>query len=546
MSSFTRHVVLSIQGIILTGLFGGGVYQFVVGNWGIAFPFIGLSVLVGGGMYAFVNSNASDESDTAADEREEEPWTVRPEWRSNTLVDENEVKWSALVGPGLGTLFGGPGGGIIIYLSVTDPEASLWLAFWGLIVIGISCVYPTWVTVRKLRHQYKFSESTLELETMPGCLGKSFRARLYAPISSEASSDLEVSVTLSCKRQYEITVPDPDGHPHRHDTRTVTKWTDEARVTGTPRLRRERVLEIPISFDLPDEPPPSTPEKKRDRILWEVHVTGELSGVDYEASFEIPVFEPDAVPAARHPREKDRTADDPEYDWDRSSAVEDAASEGWAGTPTLDSPDPTSLGTDQIDVNETPSEGLRVRVGMGGSFAMIGYPLLIGLIVGGVGVLMLTAGVEPKAYLIGAVALLMGTPMLYVGLRRFTYSGEVIVEDGQVTVHSGPFGLWQTHTFPCTQLTDAKIKTLGQTGDTPNYGFFLETVESTASDAPSTGRKAADQAFETVEATGAQELMEKSANWERDIKVGEALEDKPGADRVATAIVEAAARQAAS
>lgn len=539
MSSSSRHVVLSIQGIVLTGLLGAGVYHFVEGNWGIAFPFIGLSVLAGGGMYAYGISRATSESDAAADEREEEPWTVRPEWRSNTLVDENEVEWSALLGPALGTLFALPGGGTMIYLSATDPEAPLWLAFLGLFVIGVFSVYPTWVTVRKLRRQYKFSESTLELETMPGCLGKPFRARLYAPISSGASSDVEFSVSLTCKRRYETTTPDPDHrHSHHTDTRTVTKWTDEARVTGTPRLRGERVLELPISFDLPSEPPPSTPEKKRDRILWELHVTGDLPGVDYQASFEIPVFEPDAVPAARHPREESRAAGHVEDDQIRSSTVEE--------TSTSDAPDPASLGTDQVVVEATPSEGLRVRVGAGGNFTVIGSPLLIGLIVGGIGGSMLVVGAAVPLKIIGAVALLMGAPLLYVSLRRFTYSGEVIVEDGQVTVHSGPFGVWQTHTFPCTQLEDATIETLGRTGNTSNYGFILETADSTASDASSKGREAAEQVFENIEATGAQELMETSADWEQEIKVGEALEDKPGADRVATALVEAAARQASS
>ena len=103
----------------------------------------------------------------------------------------------------------------------------------------------------------------------------------------------------------------------------------------------------------------------------------------------------------------------------------------------------------------------------------------------------MVAGAEATFQLIGFVALLMGAPLLFVGLRRYTYSGEVIVEDGQVTVHSGPFGLWQTQTFPCAQLEDVTVTALGYTGNSRNYVFLLKTAAPSGADAPPTGREAA-------------------------------------------------------
>ncbi len=541
MSSFLRYLVSTVLGTILIGLFGFGVSRALAGQWGPALPIFGLSILAGAIVLYVVYAMRQDAAASSAEKagRADKPWTVRPEWRSDTLTHEEEVEWGGLVISVLSGVGVGIVGGFVIYGWSTRPSAPLWLPFIGLLFLSLA-TYVAYAGVQKFRRQYRFSESRLELDTMPGCLGTPLRGRVYAPIERETMSEHEVTVKLTCKRRYQTMIAG-DPARRRRRSRTVTKWADEARVAGTPRLRKNMVLEVPIEFDLPEDPPPSTPEKKQDRILWELRVAADLPSVDYEATFEIPVFEPDAVPSARQPDEADRSVSDAAYHRQRESAVEKARSEASSSTSSRSSTSDTGA----IDVEGRPSEGLHVRIGAGGDFSIVGFPLFIGFVFGGMGAAMLAGGTA-KFQLMSIVALLLGVPLLYVGLRRLTYSGEVIVENGQVTVHSGPFGFWQTQTFPCAQLEEATVKSMGHTGDASNYVFVLETEAPSDSDASPTGHEAAEKVFESADAKGAQEMLKKTANWDRQIKVGEALRDKPAADRVANAIVEAAEQQASA
>lgn len=56
-----------------------------------------------------------------------------------------------------------------------------------------------------------------------------------------------------------------------------------------------RTLDVPLAFQVPGAPP-STAAKSENRILWSVEATADVSGIDYAAVVEIPVFpvRPDA------------------------------------------------------------------------------------------------------------------------------------------------------------------------------------------------------------------------------------------------------------
>ena len=71
----------------------------------------------------------------------------------------------------------------------------------------------------------------------------------------------------------------------------MTEYFSSGSQSGTAA---DDSVEVPISFDLPDDAPPSTLEKKSNWIAWILEASAETSGLDYQSYFEIPVFEPDA------------------------------------------------------------------------------------------------------------------------------------------------------------------------------------------------------------------------------------------------------------
>jgi hypothetical protein len=83
--------------------------------------------------------------------------------------------------------------------------------------------------------------------------------------------------------------------------------------------------EIPISLALPRDAAATTVGNPRDRIIWLLDVSAEVFGVDYAASFEVPVFRTDQVEtiAADHVEGEDWAAD--------YRRPDDGSSRDWAG-----------------------------------------------------------------------------------------------------------------------------------------------------------------------------------------------------------------------
>src|SRR6185436_45729 len=49
-------------------------------------------------------------------------------------------------------------------------------------------------------------------------------------------------------------------------------------------------MRVPFSFEIPAEAPSSDLSAPADKVLWQLAVSAELPGIDYKATFELPVF----------------------------------------------------------------------------------------------------------------------------------------------------------------------------------------------------------------------------------------------------------------
>lgn len=528
--------------VLALGLLGVGIYQTVQGTVAFGVFLIGLSLLAGGrllfsSIWGAETEAVSADSSNGDEHVEGAPWRARPEWRTDTLTHghdafspfshANEIEWGTVAGGVLVALVFSASGGLIFFLGVNSPDKPLAFTLIGAFMIG-GGLLSGWVTARKILRQYKFGSSRLKLKTMPARPGGRFYARLRVPISSDEVRENKFTAELACKRQY-LAQPTEDAPKQR----VATKWVDEIQVEGRPRLRGdEQVLEVPITFDLPDDQPPSTPEKKTDRILWELTVTADLSGVNYKVSFEVPVFDreressPGGVGSEEIKAARERSAE--RLGRDRESLRE----------------------SEKVHVEGTPGDGLRVEVRPGGDLKGIGLPFLIGVPAAVVGAALLAVPAL-NMILLGVLLLPMGGLLLYVGLRQYTYSGEVRVEDGDITVRRGAFGFWKTSSFSCSMLEDASViqrgrAAFGEVGDHRNYVLTLKVADSSLADG--SGNGTAKDLLEEMDSretdsTVLGEALKRNEDFDQRIKVGENIKPKEVGDRAAEAILEAAERQ---
>ena len=67
-------------------------------------------------------------------------------------------------------------------------------------------------------------------------------------------------------------------------------WQETHKLSPTEVLANYNGTAVPVDFHIPQEYEPTSPEDFHDRIIWQLEVSASLTGVDYLARFDVPVF----------------------------------------------------------------------------------------------------------------------------------------------------------------------------------------------------------------------------------------------------------------
>ena len=148
------------------------------------------------------------------------------------------------------------------------------------ILVGVVTLKPLYLLLRYAR----FGRSVLELHQVPFLVGETLKAKLL-PAASLARLE-HVTVTLRCvQERTEELGSDEEPHVFGYGLYSATQ-----RLDASP-LRQGQPLDI--LFALPrTKHTPGTCMTAFSPIFWELSVDAELRGVDYHATFLVPVYAP--------------------------------------------------------------------------------------------------------------------------------------------------------------------------------------------------------------------------------------------------------------
>jgi len=326
--------------------FSVGAIYFSVTKYLAGWPLLSMPVLgFGGGggaaMLFAAGATAKMATWSAPTLPEEAPWELRPAWRSPTIEEELYFR---TVPPWSAALFGVAGwgvGGFILYdyWASANPDAGALVA----LVFPVAFSVPAVLTLRRVWHRRKYGTSTLMMDTMPARPGQTLEARLQTSVAPSDASGNALQVQLTCY--------------HRSSgggrTSWLQKWQSETTVTehfsseSRSGTAADGSVEVPISFDLPDDAPPSTPEKKSNRIAWILEVSAEMDGLDYQSYFEIPVFEPETPTSAPAPAAFQPSSTAPTSSDEQASSEEPTSPHESSGDAMRSDRSPSSRETDR-------------------------------------------------------------------------------------------------------------------------------------------------------------------------------------------------------
>lgn len=342
---------------------------------------------------------------------------------------------------------------------------------------------------------------------------------------------------VSCYRQYVRRTRDSDGDRRRTVERDLL-WRDEARI---PVGSSVGGVDLPFSFELPTDQPPSNPLELERRILWEVSAEAELPGLDFETAIEIPVFPPDPATLKERlsARREERLAEAASSEDSAPDAVlAPGAGKGEARARVWPFVAPVTEG---IELVERPgSFELHFTAGRNRKGALILG--ISGLIAGALGVFVLAG----TSFFWGIGLLAVAALVLYGSIQQATNDTALTIRDGQIEVTHDGLGMPADVTFPTTNLGSVEVHLGAGTGTNRGYDISLVTASNEGLE------ELEGQAYKTAELLSkvgvsedhpAMEALLDTADRPR-VLLASGLVDKEEADWLAYKIREAARRQA--
>ncbi len=238
-----------------------GIFALVFGGVGI------------GGIVMVLRGKRSAEAALALEARHPDaPWLWREEWAARRISDGSAAEMGAAWAfAALWNLIGIPGAVLGVRAALRQGNrAALAVLLFPLVGLGLL----VWAVRATLRRQ-RYGTSVLELATLPAVVGHALEGSVRTPEGLRPTGGFRVM--LSCIRR--VTRGSGD---NRSTTESIL-WQDEQRVPAG-------AAGVSIAMPIPPDATPSDPGRGNDRTLWRLEVVAEVPGVDYAATFEVPVF----------------------------------------------------------------------------------------------------------------------------------------------------------------------------------------------------------------------------------------------------------------
>lgn len=243
--------------------------------------------LVGYGLLfaAFSGSRAVKEAEALKEQHAGEPWLWEKDWVDGRIQAGSRGKMiGAVIFALLWNLISLP----MIFLVPGELADGNRMILIGLLFPFVGVLLAAYAVYAVLQWR-KFGNSEFELFSNPGVIGGYLEGCIHTAI--RARHEETFRATLSCIRK----VTSGSGKNRSSSERAL--WQDTIEVGANELLAGPRGASIPVRFAIPIDAGPDSNPDASNPITWRLEAASQLPGVDFSASFIVPVFRtPDSDP----------------------------------------------------------------------------------------------------------------------------------------------------------------------------------------------------------------------------------------------------------
>jgi hypothetical protein len=205
-----------------------------------------------------------------------QPWLWRDDWAARRIAEANPssgflwlfaVMWNAITIP------------VLLLVAPQfrgNPAVAIVFLFAAIgVVLLVAAAYSA------LRRR-KFGRSLCTIDRLPIETGQTFRGEVEH--RGAQVPDAGYVFTLACINRI-VT-----GSGRSRSATNDVLWQSEQRVSGAAAAPSPVGMRVPFSFDVPAGARSSDLRTPSDVVLWQLAVSAELPGIDYKATFELPIF----------------------------------------------------------------------------------------------------------------------------------------------------------------------------------------------------------------------------------------------------------------
>ncbi|MCU0411570.1 MAG: hypothetical protein MUE68_05140 [Bacteroidetes bacterium] len=277
LSLFGGVFLLAGLAMLISGLGDIGVAenddQWVLVVMGIIFAAAGGAVIAAG----FRHGAEVKAIEAAKQRHPSEPWMWERTWTSRRIEHDAgsttvalwafALIWNAIV------ITAGILGWEEMAAQVSEEPAVLFVLLFPVVGIGVFIA-----AVRSTMQWRRFGTSALVLRRIPVALGRDFTGTLELPADVREAD--EIMVSLRCLRTTKS----------GKNTSTAVIWSDEQRYPRTLIGSGPSGPTLAVSFRVPADEPETSVGSGYPSIRWELNVSAAVAGVDFGASYRLPVF----------------------------------------------------------------------------------------------------------------------------------------------------------------------------------------------------------------------------------------------------------------
>lgn len=208
-----------------------------------------------------------------------QPWLWREDWAARRIVEPGSA--------------GGPFVLVfaIIWNAITVPMTVVLLrevhstpALWFFVVVFPAAGIALFITaVYTMLRRHKFGRSVCSIDQVPIVPGSALRGEIEHRGSQVPEGGYDL--VLQCLNRVVV-----GGGRNRSVTEDIV-WQSAQRISGGVAAPTPVGMRVPFSFDVPADARSTDLRDATDSIVWRLVASAELPGIDYKASFELPVFE---------------------------------------------------------------------------------------------------------------------------------------------------------------------------------------------------------------------------------------------------------------